>query len=120
MLQDHIDVTALLAARSLREFDNLGTAPLNGFRDWSDYYARSSSRKFLPFIRRPTLVIRALDDPFLSEEGIPPGEFTANPLIEGVFPRSGGHVGFVEGPPWAPVFWAERRAAEYLATKLAT
>jgi predicted alpha/beta-fold hydrolase len=119
MLQDHVDVTALLAARSLREFDELGTAPLSGFRDWSDYYARASSKQFLPHVRRPTLVIRALDDPFLNAEAVPPPELTANPLIEGVFPRSGGHVGFVGGSPWTPDFWAERTAARHLAEKLA-
>ena len=119
MLRDHVDVTALLAARTIREFDELGTAPLSGFRDWSDYYVRASSKQFLPDIRRPTLVIRALDDPFLNAEAVPPGELTANPLIEGVFPLSGGHVGFVGGSPWAPVFWAERTAARYLAEKLA-
>jgi predicted alpha/beta-fold hydrolase len=119
MLQDHVDVTALLAARSLREFDELGTAPLSGFRDWPDYYARASSKQFLPYVRRPTLVIRALDDPFLNAEAVPPPELTTNPLIEGVFPRSGGHVGFVGGSPWAPEFWAERTAAEFLAAKLA-
>jgi len=119
ILQDHIDVKTLLAARSVREFDNLGTAPLSGFRDWSDYYAQASSKQFLPDIRRPTLVIRALDDPFLREEEAPPGELTENPLIEGVFPRSGGHVGFVGGSPRRPVFWAERTAAGYLSAKLA-
>jgi len=118
MLRDHVDVTALVAARSLREFDNLGTAPLSGFRDWSDYYAQASSKQFLPDIRRPTLVIRALDDPFLREEAVPPAELAANPVIESVFPRSGGHVGFVAGMPWAPVFWAEGTAAEFLAAKL--
>ncbi len=118
ILQDHVDVKALLAARSVREFDNLGTAPLGGFRDWSDYYAQASSKQFLPDIRRPTLVIRALDDPFLREEEAPPRELTENPFIEGVFPRSGGHVGFVGGSPRRPVFWAERTAAAFLATRL--
>jgi predicted alpha/beta-fold hydrolase len=119
VLQDHVDVTALLAARSVREFDSLGTAPLSGFRDWADYYAQASSKQFLPDIRRPTLVIRALDDPFLCKEGLPTRELAGNPLLEGVFPRSGGHVGFVGGSPWAPEFWAERTAAGYLAMKLA-
>jgi predicted alpha/beta-fold hydrolase len=119
VLQDHVDVKALLAARSVREFDNLGTAPLSGFRDWSDYYTQASSKQFLPDICRPTLVIRALDDPFLREEVLPTRELAGNPLLEGVFPRSGGHVGFVAGSPLSPVFWAERTAATYLATKMA-
>jgi len=42
----------------------------------------------------------------------------ANPMLRAAFTQAGGHVGFVAGPPWAPVFWAERRAAGFLAEQL--
>jgi predicted alpha/beta-fold hydrolase len=117
-LQGHVDVAALARARSLRQFDDLGTAPLHGFSDGNDYYARSSSKGFLDGIRIPTLLVHAVDDPFLPAEAVPHGQVEANPHLEAEFTSSGGHVGFVGGYPWAPVFWAERTAARFLAGRL--
>ncbi len=118
ILRGHVDVDRVLAARSLRRFDDLGTAVLHGFRDSADYYLRASSKPFLERIRVPTLLIHAADDPFLPAHAIPRREVAENPCIEAVFPEHGGHVGFVTGRPWAPVFWAERTAAAFLAACL--
>jgi len=118
ILRPCVDVDALLAARSLRRFDDLGTARLHGFRDADDYYQRSSSAPWLPAIRVPTLLIHAADDPFLPSAAIPRAEVQANPHLDAIFPERGGHVGFVSGPPWAPVFWAEQTAADFLASRL--
>lgn len=115
-----LDVDALLAVRGLRDFDDLGTAPLHGFADSADYYLRASSKPYLDAIRVPALLIHALDDPFLPAAAVPRAEVAANPFLEAVFPQRGGHVGFVAGTPWAPVFWAERRAAAFLASRLAS
>ena len=117
-LRGHVDVDALLAARTLRRFDGLGTAVLHGFRDAADYYRRASSKPFLDAIRVPTLLIHAADDPFLPSSAIPCAEVQANPHLDAIFPEHGGHVGFVSGPPWAPVFWAEQTAAAFLASRL--
>ena len=51
---------------TIYDFDNLVTAPLHGFRDADDYYEKSSCRQFIPSIRTPTLLLHAIDDPFLS------------------------------------------------------
>ena len=118
VLDGNVDVDALLAVRTLRDFDDLGTAPLHGFADSGDYYRRSSSKPFLPSIRVPTLLIHAIDDPFLPPSAVPRAEVAANPHVEATFPAHGGHVGFVSGPAWAPVFWAERTAAGFLAERL--
>ena len=117
-LRGHVDVDALLAARTLRRFDGLGTAVLHGFRDAADYYRRASSKPYLAAIQVPTLLIHAADDPFLPASAIPRAEVEANPHLDAVFPEHGGHVGFVSGPPWAPVFWAEQTAAAFLANRL--
>lgn len=117
-LDGKVDVDALVAVRGLRDFDDLGTARLHGFADSGDYYRRSSSKPFLPSIRVPTLLLHAVDDPFLPEHSIPRDEVSANPFLEAVFPAHGGHVGFVSGPPWRPVYWAERTAAAFLARRL--
>jgi predicted alpha/beta-fold hydrolase len=115
LLEDACDPERVLSARTFREWDDAATARLHGFRDAEDYYARSSSRGFIPAIRVPTLLIHAADDPFLPETAIPRAAVEASPWLTGVFPARGGHVGFVSGPPWAPRFWAEREAVRFLA-----
>jgi predicted alpha/beta-fold hydrolase len=115
----HIDAARARAARTLRTFDDAVTAPLHGFRDAGDYYARSSSAAFIANVRRPLLIIQAEDDPFVPPSTLPRAAFAANPMITLELSRTGGHVGFVAGPPWRPSRHAERRAAAFLAGHLA-
>ena len=44
---------------TVREFDEICTAPLNGFRSAEDYYQRCSAKQFLSQIRLPTFVLVA-------------------------------------------------------------
>ncbi|NJD17771.1 MAG: alpha/beta fold hydrolase, partial [Gemmatimonadetes bacterium] len=118
LLAGLVDLEATLAARTLREFDDAATAPLHGFRDASDYYRRCSSAAFVPGSRVPTLVIHSLDDPFLPSEAFPRALLEANPAITAAVHAGGGHVGFMEGPPWAPRYWADEEGAAYLAGAL--
>jgi len=117
-LGPRLHVAGALAARTFREFDAAATAPLHGFRDADDYYARSSSAAFLGAVRTPTLLIHAEDDPFLPPEVIPRATVGANPRLRSLFTHAGGHVGFVAGPPWARCYWAETRAAAFVAEHL--
>lgn len=110
-----LDFDNLLEARSLREFDEAATAPLHGFSDAEDYYSRSSSKAFLPRIRVPTLLIQALDDPFLPVEALPIEEIAKNSNLHPAFTRTGGHVGFVGSGNGHRRFWAESEAARFLA-----
>lgn len=118
LLAEACDMAAVARARTLREFDEAATAPLHGFRDAEDYYARSSSGRFLAHIRVPTLLIHALDDPFLPRASVPIAAARANRHLTTLFPPTGGHVGFVSGSPRAPRFWAEEEAARFLAAHL--
>ena len=118
ILDGEIDIARALSARTFRDFDNAVIVPIHGFDDAEDYYQRSSSAQFLDSITTPTLLIHSLDDPFLPAASVPTAIAERNPHIEGEFTRCGGHVGFVSGHPWAPLFWGERRAAEFLAAKL--
>lgn len=105
-------------ARTLWEFDDRFTAPLHGFRDAADYYARASSLGFLSAIRLPTLLLSAVDDPFLPPAVLDDVRSVAarNPSLAVEFPARGGHVGFTAGPwPWKPWYYGEWRAAEFLA-----
>lgn len=117
-LEAFIDARRALAARTFREFDDAATAPLHGFRDADDYYARASSAGFLGAIGVATLLIHATDDPFLPPSVIPRDAVAANPSLRAAFVECGGHVGFVSGPPWRPRYWAESRAAAFLADRL--
>lgn len=117
-LSRKLDVHAVYGARTLRRFDDLLTAPLHGFDDAEHYYHVSSSSRFLPGIGVPTLLIHAEDDPFLPPESIPVVEARANAHVDLVLRPLGGHVGFLQGTPWKPRFWADETAAEYLAVRL--
>lgn len=114
---------AVLAARTLWEFDDAYTSVVHGFRDAADYYGRSSSIQYLPSVRVPTLLLSARDDPFHPPEVLDEVEQIArmNPCLAIDFPPRGGHVGFVEGTvPWRARSYAELRAGEFIARQLAS
>ncbi|MDO9570449.1 MAG: alpha/beta fold hydrolase [Hydrogenophaga sp.] len=87
------DRAALLAARDLYEFDNLFTAPLHGFRNTDDYWARASAKPVLHRIRVPALALNALNDPFVPATSLPTAQDTG-PCVTLWQPPRGGHVGF--------------------------
>ncbi len=119
ILREAVDVDAVLRAKTLRAFDELATAPLHGFAGAEDYYARSSSARFLDRIRVPTLLLHSLDDPFLPAHAVPKDAVSRNRFLTGVFTRSGGHAGFIAGGhPLRPRPWAEGEAARFLAHHL--
>jgi predicted alpha/beta-fold hydrolase len=106
-----IDLAGLRGVRDFRGFDDRYTAPLHGFRDADDYWARSSSRPFLPRITIPSLLVNAANDPFLGPGCFPREEALAIELFHLEVPDDGGHCGFSSGGRES---WAEQRAAEFL------
>lgn len=98
---------------SFPEFDDKYTAPLHGFKDAEDYYARVSSKQFIKYIQIPTLLVNALNDPFLSEECYPIKEAEENPIFYMEMPTEGGHVGFAEDFR-KDLYYSEARAVEFL------
>lgn len=119
ILSGHVDVEAAYRTPTLRTFDDAVTAPLHGFRDAAHYYDVSSSSGYLDGVAVPTLILHALDDPFLPRSAVPVDAVEANPWLVGGFTERGGHVGFLEGSaPWSPGFWAERETARFLADHL--
>nr|BFD33296.1 hydrolase [Pigmentibacter ruber] len=96
------------------EFDNLITAKINGFKDVYDYYEKSSSRQFIKKITVETLIVHALDDPFLSQENIPQKN-EINNSVKLEITTQGGHLGFVEGRiPFLPKYWIDDRVYEFI------
>ena len=106
------DATRVRAARTLREFDDLVTAPLHGFRDTDDYWTRASSKPGLGSIRVPTLVVNARNDPFLPASALP-GPADASPAVTLEQPADGGHVGFVSGGFPGRLDWLPRRILDF-------
>jgi predicted alpha/beta-fold hydrolase len=108
------DLQAALTAPDFFVFDEAYTAPVNGYGGAVDYYNRASCGPFLQHIRRPTLVVNALDDPFMVEEIVPkPGQLA--PLVTLELSRHGGHLGFVAaGRGGMPEYWLDGRVADYL------
>jgi predicted alpha/beta-fold hydrolase len=112
----------LEAAECIYDFDDAVTAPVHGFANAHDYYSRSSSLGWIDRIRLPTLLLSAVDDPFLPHEVLDEVRDIAehNPNLVLEFTQRGGHVGFVSGRwPWRPVYYAEWRACQFLAERLA-
>ena len=104
--------------KSFWEFDDLITAPLHGFKDVHDYYRRASCRGYIKDVQRPTLIIHAKDDPFMTPEVIP-DEQELSPLVEVDLSEYGGHVGFISGQyPWRPDYYLESRVLAFFQTRL--
>jgi predicted alpha/beta-fold hydrolase len=85
---------AIRSARSVWEFDDRFVAPRNGWASAEAYYAANSARQFLSEVRVPTVLVHALDDPW-----IPPKPYTSfpwreNPCLLPLLAERGGHVGF--------------------------
>ena len=114
---DLFDKAALDRARTLFDFDEVVTAPVHGFLNASDYYSRSSSLRFLPHIRRSTLLLSARNDPFLPPEILDHVAAMArdNHCLQTEFHELGGHVGFVSGlSPFRSRYYAEWRVVDFL------
>ncbi len=112
-----VDIEAARRARTFAEYDRAVTAPLNGFADEVDYWTRTSSRPYLARIRATTLVINALDDPFVPPDSLP-DPATLPPCVRLVLTPCGGHVGFVDSPRPGRASWAERRVIDFLAAEM--
>jgi predicted alpha/beta-fold hydrolase len=112
---------ALQKAGTMFEFDDCFTAPVHGFRDAMDYYSQSSSVGWIEKISIKTLLLSAVDDPFLPAEVLDEVRAIAsrNPNLELDFPLHGGHVGFISGRnPLNPVYYLEQRVGDFLARQL--
>ena len=113
-----LDLEAAAVARTIWEFDDRVTAPLHGFASAQAYYEACSSARYLEAIGVPTLLLHAVDDPFLPPEAIPVRQAERNRALHLALQRRGGHVGFLEGSPWRPSFWGDEEAARFLADVL--
>ncbi len=107
------DRDAMLASRTMYDFDNVVTAPLHGFRDTDHYWSSATTRPLLPGIAVPTLVLNARNDPFLPADALP-ARHDVSASVELDQPEHGGHAGFMTGPFPGRIDWLSRRVLGYL------
>jgi predicted alpha/beta-fold hydrolase len=107
------DLGPMARVRTLREFDDVITATYCGFRDASDYYARSSALRVAGEIRIPTLVVTAQDDPFVPFASFSDPAIEKNTYIRLIAPVHGGHCAFISPYRGEGRFWAEARVMEF-------
>jgi len=111
----HFDLSRLDRVRTVREFDEVFTAPHFGFSGADDYYHRASAMRIIDRVAVPALIITAEDDPFVPAAPFHDRKVTANPHITLALTRHGGHCGFV-GPPSGEDdgYWAEKEIVEFV------
>lgn len=107
-----LDALRLAQVRTLREFDDLYTAPMHGYRNALDYWTRASSKPKLKTIAVPTLVLNARNDPFVPAPSLP-GTHDCSPQVLLHQPAEGGHAAFVTGAFPGTLNWLPTRLARY-------
>ena len=101
------------AVQTIREFDQRITAPVHGFADAADYWARASSLPHLAQIQVPALLLNARNDPLLAAPSFPEVLAQNSALFHLEAPANGGHVGFLDfNAGMQP--WHERRVKSFL------
>ena len=112
--QAPFDISNKTIYKNFWSFDDAVTAPLHGFETAENYYKTCSSRQYLGRIQTQTLIIHAMDDPFLPPQAIPESEELSD-TIHFELTSAGGHVGFIEGGHLLDCnFWLNRRIPEYI------
>ncbi len=109
-----IPIEAVRRCSTLRQIDDLYTAPINGFKDADDYWTRASSKPLLTNIRVPTLLLNARNDPFLPADALP-AQKEVSDAVTLEFPVSGGHVGFVAGSMPGNLAWLPQRILNHFS-----
>jgi predicted alpha/beta-fold hydrolase len=111
------DRNRVAGVRSLREFDDRITALYSGFTGATDYYYRAAAARVLDRIAVPTLIVHALDDPFVRLTAESRETILANPHITLMESRHGGHCAFLAQPDEASGYdgyWAEHTLLRFL------
>jgi len=104
--------------RTIRDYDDVITAPYGGYASAAEYYAASSAGPRLLAIERPALVLAALDDPMVPAESVARWPLPASGLVQREMTPTGGHVGFVAPTSASGRFWAAERALAFVTEAL--
>jgi hypothetical protein len=112
-LMKGLDTHHLSRIKTIKEFDDVYTAPLHGFENAAVYYEKCSAIYYLSDISIPTLIVNTQNDPFLSKQCFPVDDLKAHAFVQLEIPERGGHVGFTlinkNG-----LYWSEQRALNWM------
>jgi uncharacterized protein len=106
----------IASTRNIYEFDDKFIAPHFGYRDAPDYYEANRSSRFLPGIKTPTLIVYALDDPWIPSACYTTMDWSRLPMIETALTQNGGHLGFHGVGSATP--WHDRVTALWLGKQI--
>lgn len=113
----NLDIKTIKNISTIKEFDDLYTSKINNFKNAENYYKINSAKQYLKNIKTKTLIIHAIDDPFMNKEIIPTKEeLSENCRLE--LYEKGGHLGFIEGNIFNPKYFLENRIYEYFKDDL--
>ncbi len=110
----NLDKDLLFKATKFKHLEKLYTVPVFGFKSPEDYWEKASSKPYLKTIQKPTLLVNAKDDSFLSKECFP---FYEAQKSENFFFEStdyGGHVGFMNSFKSEENSWLEKRIERFI------
>jgi uncharacterized protein len=101
------DWQGVIRSKNLYEFDDVFTAPVHGYKNTHDYYARASAKPMLQAICTPTLLLNSLNDPFVPVDIVVTLNVSKHVTINQ--PAQGGHVGFAQGVGLGQLNWLPQR-----------
>lgn len=108
-----VDPQEIKNCKHFKDFDELITAPTNGFKSANHYYEEASAINVIHKSRIPTLFVQSKDDPFLTKECFPMRQAHRSKNIHLEITPTGGHVGFMTLEKKL-LFWSEERAAQFI------
>ena len=117
LLPERYDAARAKGIGTLREFDDQITAFYSGFAGADDYYFRAAAARVLDRITVPTLILHALDDPFIRLLPETRAKIVGNPHISLVEPEHGGHCAFLARPEALSGYdgyWAEHTLLRFV------
>jgi predicted alpha/beta-fold hydrolase len=109
IMPELIDDKGYEKIKDFKAFDDRYTAPIHGFKNAYDYWEKCSSKPYIHDIKIPTLIVNAVNDPFLPKACFPIKEAQSNKHVTLCMPDSGGHLGFVSFNE-KNIYWSERQA----------
>ena len=101
---------------TIRDFDDIVTAPNCGYLSAADYYDRASAMRAITDIRVPTLLLSAEDDPMVPPRTFADPSIQENPNFSVVISKHGGHCAFLSADA-DERHWAEARVVEFCAER---
>ncbi len=107
-----LDEEKIKSAKTIEEFDTYVTAKLHGFKDADDYWSKNASKPWLPYIKVPTLIMSAKNDPFIPAESLPDAAAVSS-LVTLEVTEEGGHVGYLAAPFPGRLDWLPAHIISY-------